>query len=387
MTRRLLLFISAMMFLELFFFAVLSPLLPGLKRELAMSTSQAGVLVAMYAAGGLVGAIPAVMIAVRVGVKATALPSLVTFAVMSVVFGLLRSYDALLISRFAQGLAAAALWTAAMVWLLEAAPPERRGEMLGFAFGVSEAGAIAGPAVGGLAAAVGRGWTFAGVSLAALALAGAGMRLPAPPPMADTTIRLRSMLSAAQVRTAMWIALIPAVLLAQISVLAPLQQHRLGAGAGEIAATFGIAAALGILVRPRFGRWSDRHGPLRPIRLGLLASAPVVLAVPWMGSRVGAALLVIASLVLTGVLWAPLMVMLSDACTAAGIGQVMAVAIMDLTWPPGNVLGSSGGAELAQAAGQRWAYAATAAALLLAFLGLSRAHAPLPAAASTRSAR
>jgi len=67
--RRLLLFISAMMFLELFFFAVLSPLLPSLKHELGLSTAQAGLLVAMYALGGLVGAVPAVMIVVRAGVK------------------------------------------------------------------------------------------------------------------------------------------------------------------------------------------------------------------------------------------------------------------------------------------------------------------------------
>jgi hypothetical protein len=60
----------------------------------------------------------------------------------------------------------------------------------------------------------------------------------------------------------------------------------------------------------------------------------------------------------------------------------MAVAIMDLTWPPGNALGSSGGAALAQAAGQRWAYAAIAGALLIGFLALSRAHAPVPVSAS-----
>ena len=174
----------------------------------------------------------------------------------------------------------------------------------------------------------------------------------------------------------MWIALLPAMLLAAISVLAPLQQHRLGAGAGEIAATFGAAALVGILVRPLFGRWSDREGPVRPIRLGLLASAPVVGAIPWMESRWAVAMFVIGALVLTGVLWAPLMVMLSDACTAAGLGQVMAVAIMDLTWPPGNALGASGGSVIAQAAGQRWAYAVIAAALLCGFLSLSHSREP-----------
>jgi len=376
--RRLLSLISAFMFLELFFFAVLAPLLPGLKHELDLSTAQTGLLVAMYAFGALVAAIPATLIAVRVGVKPTALVSLATFAAMSVAFGLASSYPALLAARFAQGIAGAALWTAAMVWLLETAPAARRGEMLGFAFGVSEAGAIAGPVIGGVAAAIGRGTTFVAIGGCCLLLAAAATRFAPPPAIAERRLALRSMLTATGVRTAMWIAILPAILLAAISVLAPLQQHRLGSGPGAIAATFGIAAAVGILIRPLFGRWSDRRGPLRPIRLGLLASSPVVLAVPWIESRWALPLFVIAALVLTGVLWAPLMLMLSDACTAAGVGQVMAVVIMDLTWPPGNALGSSGGAAIAQAVGQRWAYAVIAVALLAGYVTLSRGRAGVP---------
>jgi len=117
--RRLLALTTALMFLELVFFTVLSPLLPELKHELALSTSQAGVLVAMYAVGCAVGAIPALMIVVRLGVHRTAIVSLATFATMSVLFGLAHGYDALLAARFVQGLAGAACWTAAMLWLLE----------------------------------------------------------------------------------------------------------------------------------------------------------------------------------------------------------------------------------------------------------------------------
>jgi DHA1 family solute carrier family 18 vesicular amine transporter 1/2 len=329
-------------------------------------------LVAMYAIGALVAAVPATRLAMRAGVKPMALSSLVVFGAMSVLFGLVHSYGALLAARFAQGLAGAALWTAAMVWLLEVAPAERRGELLGFAFGVSEAGAIAGPVVGGLAAAAGRGGTFIAIAVVCLALAALATRFPAPPRVTQEPLSLRPMLSFPALRTAAWIAVLPAVVLAAISVLAPLRQHQLGARAGEIAATFGVAALVGILVRPLFGRWSDRQGPVRPIRLGLLASAPVVLAVPWCESRWALALFIIASLVLTGVLWAPLMLMLSDACTAAGVGQIMAVAIMDLTWPPGNALGSSAGAAIAQSVGQRWAYGVIALALLAGFLALAR---------------
>jgi predicted MFS family arabinose efflux permease len=376
--RRLLALVTTLMFLELVFFAALSPLLPELKRDLALSTTQAGVLVAAYSVGAIVGGIPAVMFAVRAGVRTTALASLVAFAAASVAFGLGQDYTSLLAARFVQGLAGAALWTAAMVWLLEAAPAQRRGALLGFAFGVSEAGAIAGPLVGGVAAAAGRGETFIGVAVVCLALAIATTRFTPPPAAGREGLALRPMLSSAQVRMAMWITILPAGILAAISVLAPLQQHHLGAGAGEIVATFGVAAAAGILIRPVFGRWSDRHGPRGPIRFALLASFPIVLAIPWLESRPAVALFVVLALVLTGVMWAPLMVMLSDACVATGVGQVMAVGVMNLAWPPGNAGGAAGAGAIAQVAGQRWAYAAIAAPLLLAFLALSRS--PEPAA-------
>lgn len=375
--RRLLALTTALMFLELVFFTVLSPLLPGLKHDLGLSTSQAGVLVAMYAVGCAVGAIPSLMIVVRLGVRTTALVSLATFAAMSVVFGLAHGYDALLLARFAQGLAGAACWTAAMLWLLEVAPLERRGELLGFAFGVSEAGAIAGPTAGGIAAAAGRGATFVAIAVLCALLALITTRFDAPPAPAEKRLGLGSALGAPNVRKVMWITLVPAILIAAISVLAPLQQHRLGAGSGEIALTFAVAAILGITVRPFYGRWSDRQGPLRPVRIGLLACTPVIVALPWMQTRFGAAVLIALALILIGVLWAPVMVLLSDACAAAGMGQLMVVAMMDLTWPPGNIVGSAGGGALAQVAGQRVAYAAMAASLLAGYVALSGRRAPV----------
>lgn len=371
MPRRLLALITALMFLELVFFAVLSPLLPGLKRDLSLSTSQAGLLVAAYAIGAVVFAIPAVMVAARVGVRTTALASLAAFAITSVAFGVAESYAALIASRFVQGMAGAACFTSAMVWLLGVAPENRRGAILGLAFGVSEAGAIAGPLVGGVAAAIGRAATFAGVAGVCVALALATLTFRGPPAAGSDRFGLRPLLASPHVRTTALIILIPAAILAAISVLAPLQQHHLGASVGEIAATFGVAAAAGILIRPIFGRWSDRRGPRGPVRFGLLASFPVVLAIPWFDSWLAVALAVILALVLTGVLWAPLLVMLSDACIAAGVGQMMAVGVLNLSWPPGNAIGAAGAGAIAQVAGQRWAYAVMAAPLLWGFLAVS----------------
>jgi predicted MFS family arabinose efflux permease len=370
--RRLLALTTALMFLELVFFSVLSPLLPGLKSDLGLSTSQAGLLVAMYAVGCAVGAIPALLVVVRLGVRRTAIVSVATLGAMSVLFGLAHSYDALLAARFVQGIAGAACWTAAMLWLLDVAPLDRRGELLGVAFGVSEAGAIAGPAAGGIASAAGRSSTFIAIAALCLLLALVTTRFSAPAPPTEKRLGLRPALASPRIRKIMWITLLPAIVLAAISVLAPLQQHRLGAGPGEIAVTFSVAAILGILVRPFYGRWSDRQGPRRPVRIGLLACAPFVLVVPWMHTRLGTAVFVVLALILIGVLWAPVMVMLSDACTAEGIAQLVVVAMMDLTWPPGNIIGSAGGGAIAQGAGQRVAYLVLALALLGGFAALGR---------------
>src|SRR5262249_6800994 len=251
--------------------------LPGLKRDMSLSTFQAGLLVAAYSVGAVVFAIPAVMVAARVGVRTTALASLTALAITSVAFGVADSYAGLIASRFVQGMAGAACFTSAMVWLLEVAPARRRGVLLGLAFGVSEAGSIAGPVVGGVAAAIGRAAMFAGVAGGSAALALATLPLRGPPPPGMDRFPLPPLLAAPHVLTTALIILIPAAILAAVSVLAPLQQHRLGARVGEIAATFGVAAAAGILVRPVVGRWSDRRGPRGPVRFGLLASFPVVL--------------------------------------------------------------------------------------------------------------
>lgn len=374
--RRLLALTTSLMLLELMFFTVLSPLLPGLKHDLGLSTSQAGVLVAMYAVGCAVGAIPALLIVVRLGVRMTAIVALATFATMSLLFGLAQGYDELLAARLVQGFAGAACWTAAMLWLLETAPLDRRGELLGTAFGVSEAGAIAGPAAGGVAAAVGRGPTFGAIAAICIALAFVTTRFPAPMPPADKRLGLGAALSAPNVRKVMWITLLPAIMLAAISVLAPLQQHRLGARSGEIAATFAAAAVLGIAIQPFYGRWTDRRGPLRPLRFGLLACAPILLAIPWMQTDFGTAALVVAALILVDVLWAPVMVMLSNATAAVGLGQLVVVAVMDLTWPPGNIVGSAGGGALADLVGEKATFAVMAGLLIAGCLALSGRHAP-----------
>ncbi len=74
--RRLLILASAMVFLDVAFFAAIAPLLPDYVDDLGLSKAQAGILSASYAAGTLVASLPAGFVASRVGPRRTVIAGL-----------------------------------------------------------------------------------------------------------------------------------------------------------------------------------------------------------------------------------------------------------------------------------------------------------------------
>jgi MFS family permease len=370
--RRLAVLTSAMAIFETLLYSALAPLLPSFKDELGFSKAQAGLLVATYAIGLSVAALPVGLLASRMGVKRAALAGLVILAVTSVGFGLVDNFGALLATRFLQGAAGALCWSSGIAWLVDASPRERRGEMIGIFSGAGAAGHMLGPAVGGLAVLVGRAGVFAGMAGVAFVLAIIGTRFPSPARGERQSLALiKRTHSSGVVLSGQLLVAVPGVLLGTIGVLGPLRLSHLGWGPVGIAGTFFVAAAIGVLTRPVVGRWADRRGRLGAVRLLLLAAIPLTLVISWLGNRWLLAVLVVSAISVYGLLWAPVMAHLSSAYEETGVAQALGFALMSLSAGVGIIAGSAVGGEIAHLAGDATAYGLTAATCLVTFFVLA----------------
>src|SRR3954471_8784083 len=178
--RPLLALVCAVVFVDTIFYAAITPLLPHYRDSLGLSTFEAGVLAAGYPAGTLLAAVPCGWFAARAGVRAAVVLGLAVMSVSSVVFGAAEAGWLLVGARFVQGVAGAAAWAGALGWIGEAAPADRRGELIGIAFGAALAGALCGPSLGALADAVGPHAALGAVGVVGVALLAWALRTPAP---------------------------------------------------------------------------------------------------------------------------------------------------------------------------------------------------------------
>src|SRR5436189_1848751 len=158
--RRLLLLVCALVAVDTLLYAALTPLLPHFADTLHLSKTGAGVLVAAYAAGALVGGIPGGAAAARLGAQRAVLVGLTLMGLSSLGFAFAHGFGPLLAARFVQGCGSGFTWAGAFAWLLAAAPRDRRGELIGTALGAAVFGALFGPVVGAQRARLAQGMAF-----------------------------------------------------------------------------------------------------------------------------------------------------------------------------------------------------------------------------------
>ena len=380
--------VAAIVLVDTMFYAAIAPLLPYYAHHFHLAKGQAGLLSASYAAGTLLGSMPAGWMAARLGVRATILTGLGLMIGSSVAFAFAQDIALLDTARFVQGVGGAGSWAAGLAWLTLRAPASRRAELIGAALAASIAGALLGPVLGTAA-------TQTSPKLVFLLVAGLGMLLllwtfneQAPAPSAASEpVSFLPALRDRRVLAGMWLTTLSALLYGTLSVLAPLRLSHLGASNLTIGFVFLLGAAAAGVVSPLVGRVADRRGRRTPVLAGLCASAvwPLLLALPRSVALLFA--LVVVADPLFGIQYPPAGAMIADGAEGTGLGQTYAFGLFNLAWAVGQVVGGAGSAGLAQATSDAVPYALLAALCLAALLTLRapRAQAAFSAATEARA--
>ncbi len=378
--QRLLVLVGALVFVDTMLYSALAPLLPHLAASLGLSKARAGVLVASYAAGALLGALPGGAASARLGPRRAILIGLTAMGLSSVGFAFAGGFWQLAAARLLQGCGSSFTWSGALAWLLAAAPRERRGEILGSALGAAVFGALFGPVLGAAAAFAGRGAVFAGLAGLAALLATATLRL-APLPSAPASLgALVRALGNRRFVGGLSLMALPSFLLGTVAVLAPLHLAAAGWGAAAIGATWLCGAALEAVQAPLVGRLSDRRGRLLPVRVSLAAGAAVSLGLAAGLRPLGYAPLVVLAAMAYGALFTPAFALIADGAEAAGLAQGVGFGLMSAAWAVGALIGPLLGGAVASATGDAVPFLLGALACLTALLA-SRAG---PARRSSR---
>jgi MFS family permease len=372
--RRFLVLVSVIVFVDAMLFGILAPLVPGYADEFGLSKGQVGLLVGAFGAGALLGGVPGGLAAARYGPKRAVVLGLGLLALASFGFALAGDPWTLGLARFVQGVSSTITWAGALAWLTVTTPRERRGELIGTAFGAAVFGAILGPMFGAVAEAVGIRPTFTVVGVAAVALAvWAGSR-PAAPAEAHVPGALGRALRDRRFVGGLWLNTLPAFLFGILVVLVPLQLDAHDFRPFAIAAVFLVAGLLETVVNPLLGRFSDRRGRLLPIRLALAASLGVAIALAVARDPYVIALLVVLAAISFGSFYTPGMALVSDRTESAGLTQALGFGIMNSAWALGNMTGPSAGGALAGAGGDALPYLVAAVLCGLTLAATARLH-------------
>lgn len=369
--RRLLLLVAVLVFVDTMLYAALTPLLPHFAHEFALSKLRAGILVAAYPAGALIGGLPGGAAAARLGPRRAVIVGLVGMGLASLGFALAGGFWGLFAARLLQGLGSAFTWAGAFSWLLAAAPRDRRGQLLGSAMGAAVFGALFGPVVGAAAALVGRTAIFAALAGLSVVLIAATLRLEPAAAEHPSAAAIGRALRDYRFGAGLGLMALASFLFGILAVLGPLRLSSAGWGAAAIGAVWLTGAALETVASPLAGRLVDRRGRLLPVRVCLAFGTALALGLAAGPRPLVYAPLIVLSATAFGVLFTPAFALIADGAESVGLPQGMAFGFMSAAWAVGAFVGPAAGGAIAGATGD-WIPFVLGAGLCAAAFALAR---------------
>lgn len=358
--------------LETALLGMVAPLLPEIEQRTGAGDAALGLAIAAYSIPILLISIPVGRLADRIGRRPLLLCGLLMTAVGSLLIASSETLASLLAGRAAQGMGSTLSWVAALALVSDLAPPDRKGEAIGFAMAANSLGAVGGPALGGV---IGGEISFAApfifVAIAAGCLLAVGtVVLPSHRPPENEERGGQSLRDFAPVGILLpgMAAVVGAGSLGVLDFTVPLDlDRRLAVGPTTIGILFGGLAAIDALVSPIAGRFSDRVGRPRVavVAACLLAGSGILLAIlPGLGGSIiglGVFAIGIGSLFAATVPW------LDDVFGTAARG--LAYGALNLVYSIGYTVGPLAGGWLLAGPGADASYLLiTAGALALMLL-------------------
>lgn len=256
---------------------LIAPLLPEVAERTGAGEGALGLALAGYA-------IPIIFVSIAIGRRVDRfgrrpflLAGLALVAVGSALTAVSESLPLLIAGRAIQGVGSASSWIAALAIVSDLAPAGRKGQSIGFALAANSAGALAGPAFGGvLGEELGFAAPFLIVSGIGLATLLVGWFVL---PRVEPAERRSEEAALKRLRGLLAVGVLPATLLAvggaaslgAIDVVIPLDlDERFGLAASAIGLVFAGTILLDALAAPVAGAAGDRVGR-RPVAVsGLL---------------------------------------------------------------------------------------------------------------------
>jgi MFS family permease len=370
--RRLLLLVAALVFVDTMLYAALTPLVPHFTHELGLSKTSAGILVAAYPAGGLIGGLPGGAAAARLGARRAVIVGLVGMSLASLGFAVAGGFWTLFAARLVQGLGSAFTWAGAFAWLLAAAPRERRGQLIGSAMGAAVFGALFGPVIGAAAALVGRSAIFSALAGLALVLIAATLRLEPAPLEHPSAAAIGRAVRDYRFGAGLGLMALASLIFGILSVLGPLHLSAAGWGAAGIGGVWLVGAAVETVGSPLIGRLVDLRGRLLPMRVLLAAGVLLTLGLAAGPRPLVYVPLIVVSAAVFGMMFTPAFALIADGAENVGLPQGMAFGFMSAAWATGAFVGPAAGGAIAGATGD-WIPFLLGAGVCAAALAVGRA--------------